>query len=158
MTIRPACSEDAEAITRTLLASAEHHARLDPERYFVPEAEILLTRYGDRLRSSDVTPARIMLVAEHDGEVVGFIEATLDVSQDPMHKNLRFCHVGEIAVLDSHRSKGIGTRLLGAVEDWGRRQGADFTSLEYLASNTRAGAFYQKMHYRMAAVTVIKRL
>ena len=37
--------------------------------------------------------------------------------------------------------------------------GAKFASLEYHAANTRANLFYQeRMGYRMASVTVIKRL
>jgi hypothetical protein len=35
--IRPAVPEDAEGIARTFIESAEHHAKLDPARYFVPE-------------------------------------------------------------------------------------------------------------------------
>jgi hypothetical protein len=34
MTIRPAVPDDADRITRLYLESAEHHASLDPERYF----------------------------------------------------------------------------------------------------------------------------
>ena len=35
ITIRPAGSEDADAIARTFLQSAEYHASLDPERYML---------------------------------------------------------------------------------------------------------------------------
>ena len=48
ITIRPAAAEDAEGITRTYMESSEHHARLDPERYRVPEVDAIAARYRER--------------------------------------------------------------------------------------------------------------
>jgi GNAT superfamily N-acetyltransferase len=159
MTIRPAAPEDVDGIGHVLLESAAHHASLDPERYFVPSLEMLTTRYRDRMRRPDDRESSVLMVADVSGEIVGFAEARLERSPDPMHRAVQFCHVGEIAVRARYRSHGIGARLLGAVEDWGRRHGAAFASLEYHAANTRAGAFYQRrMGYATAAVTAIKRL
>jgi GNAT superfamily N-acetyltransferase len=158
--LRPAVFNDAPGIARSLLESAEHHARLDSERYFVPPLETLLTRYQNRIRelSSD-GPAEIMLVAEQNGEIVGFIEAKIEESPDPMHRRMTFCHVAEIVVRTQHRSQGIGAQLLRGVEDWGREHGAQVASLEYHIANTSAGSFYhRKMGYSAAAVTAIKRL
>jgi ribosomal protein S18 acetylase RimI-like enzyme len=158
--LRPAVFEDAHGITLALLESAEHHARLDPERYFVPAFDTLFTRYQNRIRElRSGTSSEIMLVAEQNGEIVGFIEAKLEQSPDPMHRSMTFCHVGEIVVRGQHRSQGIGAQLVRGVEDWGREHGADFVSLEYHIANTRAASFYQrKMGYGPAAVTAIKRL
>ena len=47
---------------------------------------------------------------------------------------------------------------LRAAEDWGREQGAELASLEYLAANMRAASFYERTGYRVAAITAIKRL
>jgi hypothetical protein len=74
VTIRPAALGDAEGIARTLLESAEHHAGLDGERYWVPPADTLLTRYRDRLRCPDARVLEVMLVAADGGEIVGFVE------------------------------------------------------------------------------------
>jgi GNAT superfamily N-acetyltransferase len=101
----------------------------------------------------------ITLVAEWEGEIVGFIDARLDRSPDAMHREIIYCHVAEIAVRPRHQNKGIGARLLRAAEDWGRRHGAAFASLEDHIANSRADAFYQRrMGYRAAQITVIKRL
>jgi ribosomal protein S18 acetylase RimI-like enzyme len=160
ITIRPAVSEDADDIVRTYLESAEHHARLDPERYGVPAGEVISARYREgRQHPPDAGGEAITLVAELSGEIVGFIDARLDRSPDPMHREMIYCHVIEIAVSGRHQNHGIGGRLLQAAEDWGRRQGATFASLEYHAENTRAGEFYQRrMGYRTASITAIKRL
>jgi GNAT superfamily N-acetyltransferase len=158
LTIRPAVPEDADGITRTFLESAEYHANLEPERYWIPSAESISARYReDRQHPSDAEA--ITLVAELAGEIVGFIDARLEQSLDVMHRDLTFCFIADIAVSRRHQSQGIGGRLLEAAEDWGRGHGAHFSSLQYLAANTRAGAFYQRrMGYRVAAIMAIKRL
>ncbi len=160
ITIRPAVPEDADGIARTFVESAEHHARLDPERYSVPAAETVSARYREgRQHPPGAAGETITLVAELTGEIVGFIDARLDRSLDPMHREIIYCHVAEIAVCGEYQNQGIGGRLLRAAEDWGRGQGAEFASLEYHSANTRASMFYQRrMGYSAAHITAIKRL
>jgi len=158
--IRPAVPEDAERIARTFLESAEYHAELDPERYSTPTVETISARYREGRQHPSHAGSEVMtLVAELSGEIVGFIDARLEQSSDPMHREMIYCHIAEIAVACGHRNQGIGGRLLRAAEDWGHRLGAEFASLEYHAANTRASLFYQEsMGYRLASITVIKRL
>jgi GNAT superfamily N-acetyltransferase len=47
-----------------------------------------------------------------------------------MHREMIYCHIAEIAVRSQHRNQGIGSLSLRAAEDWGRREGAEFASLE----------------------------
>jgi ribosomal protein S18 acetylase RimI-like enzyme len=158
MTIRPAVPEDAEGITRTFLESAEYHAGLDHERYAIPDTEAIAARY----RAGQQHPpgmTAITLVAERDGGIAGFVDVRLDRSPDPMHRDLVYCHIVEIAVAIRHQRQGLGEALLKAAEDWGRLRGATFASLEYLPSNTRAANLYQqRLGYRVAAMTAVKRL
>lgn len=160
VTIRPAVAEDADGITRTYLESAEYHANLDPERYSVPAVEAISARYREgRQHPPGAGGEAITLVAELDGEVVGFLDARLERPPDPMLREFVYCHVVEIAVSRRRQSQGIGGRLLQAAEDWGRRQGAQFASLQYLAANVRADAFYRwRMGYRIAAHIAVKHL
>ena len=159
ITIRPAVSEDADGIARTFLESAEYHARLDPERYS-PALETISARYREgRQHPPGSDGEGITLVAELGNEIVGFLDARLEQSTDPMHRRMIYCHVAEIAVSFPHQNQGIGRQLLRAAEVWGRRQGAEFVSLEYHVANTRAGLLYQRhMGYCVASITAIKRL
>lgn len=160
ITIRAARSGDAEGIARVYLESAEYHASIDAERYepcaLAPTAE----RYREgRQHPSDGGGEAITLVAEISGEIVGFVDARLYRSPDPMHREMLYCHIVEIAVSRSHQSQGIGGQLLQAAEAWGREHGAELAMLEYNAANTRAGEFYQRrMGYRVASITALKRL
>lgn len=164
VTIRPATPGDAGAIVRPYLDSAVQHADLDPERYFVPAADAVVARYQEGRQHPPASEAEsVTLVAElggeGEGEIVGFVDARIDRSPDAMHREMSYCHIIEIAVSAAHQNQGIGARLLRAAEDWGRARGAAFASLEYLAANTRAAAFYERrMGYRAGAVTAIKRL
>jgi ribosomal protein S18 acetylase RimI-like enzyme len=160
ITIRPAVSGDADGIARIFLESAEYHASLDPERYSVPAVETISARYREgRQHPPHAAGDGITLVAELSGEIVGFIDARLEQSPDPMHREMVYCHIAEIAVSHQHQNQGIGGRLLRAAEDWGRRQGAEFASLEYHSANICASSFYQqRMGYRLASTIAIKRL
>jgi GNAT superfamily N-acetyltransferase len=159
ITIRPAAADDADGIARTFLESAEHHASLDPARYGVPSMAGIAARYRDGRQHPAGAADAITLVAELGCEIIGFVDARLDRSPDPMHRKLLYCVVVEIAVSRRHQGQGVGGQLLQAVEAWGREHGADFASLEYLVENTRAGDFYQRrMGYQPAHITAIKRL
>jgi ribosomal protein S18 acetylase RimI-like enzyme len=160
ITIRPAVSGDAEGIARRFLESAQYHASLDPERYSVPGFETISARYREgRQYPPHAAGGGITLVAELSREIIGFIDARLEQSLDLMHRETIYCHIAEIAVSSRHQNQGIGGQLLRAAEDWGRRQGAEFASLEYHAANVRASSFYQqRMGYRLASITAIKRL
>jgi ribosomal protein S18 acetylase RimI-like enzyme len=157
MTIRAAIPDDAGGITRVFLDSSEYHARLDPERYIVPHADAITARYRNGQQHPPDSQA-VTLVAELDGEIVGFVDARLSQSPDPMHRGLLFCHIVEIAVSSNHQSHGIGAQLLEAAENWGREHGAEFALLEYLAANIRAAEFYRRSGYGVASINVIKRL
>src|SRR5262249_13716554 len=121
ITIRTAVSGDADGIAGPFLESAEYHARLDPARYLLPAIETISARYREgRQHPTDARGEVITLVAELNGEIVGFIDAQLEQSPDPMHREMIYCHVAEIAVRSRHRNQGIGGLLLRAAEDWGR--------------------------------------
>lgn len=157
--IRRAVAEDADGIIRAFLESAEHHASLDPELYFVPEVETIAARYKEgRQHPAQGRAESITLVAELRAEIVGFIDVRLYQPMDAMHRQMIYCLISEIAVKREHQNHGIGGQLLRAAEDWGRQHGAEFAALEYQAANARAGAFYERMNYRLASITAIRRL
>ena len=157
--IRPAVSTDAEQIACIYMDSAGQHAELDPERYGLPSRQAISERYRESRQYGDQADVNhISFVAQAAEAIVGFIDVRLDRSPDPMHREMIYCHVAEIAISSRYRNRGIGAKLLGAAEGWGRAHGATFASLEYHARNTRAGAFYERAGYSVAAITAIKRL
>src|SRR6516164_3430255 len=99
ITIRPARPEDANGITRIYIESAEHHARLDPERYSVPARESIAARYREGKQHPPQTEAEsITLIAELGSEIVGFVDARVERFPDPMLCEMLYCRIVEIAV------------------------------------------------------------
>ena len=154
--IRTATTEDAEAITGVYLQSAEHHAAINPERYYVPDHAAIIDRYRTGGQHPRTGPDCVTLVAEVGNHLAGFVDARLEPTVDPMHRPMLYCYVVEIAVATEHRSHGFGKLLLEATEQWGRENGASFLSLEYNIRNPRAAAFYQRLGYQPASVATIK--
>jgi len=156
--IRPAGAEDADGIARAFLDSAEHHVPFDRDRFAIPAFDAVASRY----RTGAQHPAgvtSVTLIAELDGETVGFVDARLEQSPDPMLRPITYCYIAELAVCAPFRNRGVGRALMAAAEDWGRRHGAGFASLDYHVSNERAAAFYlQTMGYRVGHVIALKRL
>jgi ribosomal protein S18 acetylase RimI-like enzyme len=157
--IRPATAADAVGIARVYMQSAEHHARLDPDRYFVPNAEAIENRYRERRQHPTSGPHSITIVAVIEGDIAGFVDARLDRSLDAMHRDFIYCYIAEIAVAIDRQSRGVGEQLLSAAEEWGRENSAEYAMLEYLAGNERAASFYHdRMGYSVASVIAAKRL
>lgn len=140
------------------VASAQHHALLDPVRYAVPAVDAIAARYREGRQHAAGDRHSTTLVAERGGEIVGFVDCRLEQSPDPMHREMTYCHVVEIAVDAGQQHQGVGRRLLLAAEGWGRQRGATFALLEFLANNAGAAAFYSRMDYRVVSATAIKRL
>lgn len=88
---------------------------------------------------------RCIMVAETGGQVIGMCSAQLLVSTA---EGGMVALIEDMVVAGEYRGRGIGEKLLAAIEDWAVRQGA--TRLELLAdqTNTPALEFYQKMNWR----------
>jgi GNAT superfamily N-acetyltransferase len=94
-----------------------------------------------RLEAAMVATDAEVLVADHDGAVVGICTVYLDI------ESVRFgrrAWVEDLAVHHGHRSAGLGKALLDAAKDWARERGA--THLELDSGDARADAhrFYER--------------
>ncbi len=88
-------------------------------------------------------PGRICLVAEWHGEPVGFLVA---IGEDTIG------HIVTIDVLERHRRRGLGTRLLVEAERRMAAAGVRTIEMETATSNHAAVAFWKKHGYRTSGV------
>lgn len=84
----------------------------------------------------------IGLVAKVNGEIVGFVIGMLR-----QEKGKTVGHILTIDVLPEYRRKGIGLRLLKALENIFRGKGANISVLEVREDNIAALRLYQKLGY-----------
>jgi len=84
-------------------------------------------------------PLRKRIVALHRGRVVGFVSGT----RGDMKRSRHACHLA-IGIAESHTGKGIGKRLMDALEVWARNAGVARLDLRVVVQNERAISLYQR--------------
>ena len=131
ITVRPAGSSDAAA----LLSLASSFATS-----FTVDAE----RFGSQLGAILSDPASVLSVAVTDGEVVGYVAASLHPT---LYANGPAGWIEELMVHPAHRRGGVGRLLVSAVERWAQARGAVMVSL----ATRRAAEFWSAAGYEASA-------
>ncbi len=85
-----------------------------------------------------------------DGAIVGFCTAYLDLLS--VRYGLR-CWVEDLAVDPLHRSRGIGSALLGAARRWAAESGASHLELDSSEARRDAHRFYEREGSNVRAVS-----
>lgn len=122
---------DASAIVAIVNAYA-----LDPFGGAAPLPRDVQGRLVDGLRAH---PTTLVLLAFADGVPVGVAVCFVGFSTFQARPLL---NVHDLAVLPSHRGRGVGRALLAAVEARARARGCCKITLEVLETNHRARALY----------------
>jgi ribosomal protein S18 acetylase RimI-like enzyme len=154
--VRRATPDDVGALADVYQASAEHHVRLDPSLYSTPDFLALKERYRKRM---PLPATEEILVAEVDGDVVGWIELHLRPAsgQPRMMRDADTVEI-DVAVLPQHRGHGVGGRLMAAGEKWAAEKGAGLITMETHVANVDAIRFYQERHgFRTTGILMMKR-
>jgi len=87
-------------------------------------------------------PARLTLVAERDGEVVGHLVGT--VADGSAIRPVKLATLRSLYVRPAHRGTLTGARLVAAFLDWAREQGARLAEVTAYAANADAIRFYER--------------
>jgi ribosomal protein S18 acetylase RimI-like enzyme len=100
-----------------------------------------------------------ILVAEHDGRVVGFIcvLAGFD-SKDMIEADSKYAFVTDLVVTSGMRGHGVGQKLLQEAETYSRLRGARVIRLNVIAGNASARDFYSKAGFRELEIKLHKPL
>lgn len=135
--IRAATPSDATAVINAINAiCAEGGAFYVP--HFIPSPEWRAVLY-----QPESVPAHLLLVAEHEDEVIGVGRLF------PGAPHSFLCHVGELGllVLKPHRRHGIASLLLHKLLECAVQQGLEKVTLSVFASNAPAIALYRKFGF-----------
>lgn len=98
---------------------------------------------SDKLNALLNSTADKILVAEIDGEAVGYIHACdYDLLYAPHMKNIM-----GIAIFEKYKRRGAGRALLTAIEEWAAESGAEGVRLCSGEERTRAHEFYKSCGY-----------
>lgn len=103
--------------------------------------------YDELLRESPET----FFVAELAGEVLGYIMCRVEYGFSTLKKFgfARKGHIVSVAIMDDHRSKGLGSALVTEASNGMRQRGCTEAYLEVRVSNAPAIRLYQKLGFKI---------
>lgn len=138
ITVRPATTADIEAVWPLARDLATSHV-VDHPTYATIFAGLI------------VDPSVVLLVADEDGVVVGYL---LGQHHATFHAGGPVIWVEEVMAAEQRRGSGVGRALMEAVEDRARAAGAAYVAL----ATRRAADFYAALGYEESAAYVKKTL
>jgi ribosomal protein S18 acetylase RimI-like enzyme len=151
--IRPALEADLPAVARLAAKLVALHHAFDPLRFFQPErvAEGYQWWFARELPRDEV----VLLVAEQNGAVVGYVYARLE-ERDwnallDAHGALHDIYVDEPA-----RRSGVATQLLRAALKSLADKGAPRVVLHTAAPNVEAHALFEKLGFRRTMIEMTR--
>ncbi|MPY57370.1 GNAT family N-acetyltransferase [Streptomyces spongiae] len=97
-------------------------------------------------------PARLLLVAVHDGEVVGHLSGSL--TEPSAMRPVRSATLMAMYVWPRHRGSGVGARLVRAFLAWVREQGAEQAEVTAHSDNLDGIRFYEREGFRPHSLTL----
>ncbi len=141
--IRAARAEDAEAIGLLWEQLVVFHRERDAA---MPVAAADgAYRYAQRIANSLHDPYIQTLVAEYDGEVVGYVMGTIIDLLPEMFEAERAGFLADIYVVPGLRGRGIGRSLVDTLANWFRGRGIDHMEWYVASSNAEGIAFWETM-------------
>jgi GNAT superfamily N-acetyltransferase len=162
ITLRSATSDDAHALAGLSLESSAYYAEIAPETHLPGEeegfAEWIVAEW-------DEGPKTLALVAEIQGKIAGYLEATIQEppewgrffgSRDLRERRL---YINALLTAGAYRRRGVATRLVEAAEDWGRQRGARVALLDTFYESPLSVPFWEeRMGYARRSIIFRKRL
>lgn len=156
VTIRAATEHDVEALGRLGAHLMRTHHQFDPQRFMAP-GDQPEDGYGWFLGSQLGDPDVVVLVAERDGRVIGYVYAGLEPrSWKELREAAGFVH--DIVVEEEGRRLGVATALVEAAVQWLREHGAPRVLLWSAAPNEQAQRLFGKLGFRPTMVEMTREL
>lgn len=156
ITVRPATPRDLPTIGRLGALLVRLHHDFDPER-FIAAAPRTEQRYASFLGSQLDEPDVVILVAELDGEVVGYTYSGVE-DYDYMALRGPAGALYDIVVDPEHRGRGVGRMLLEATLAALAARGAPRFVLSTAEQNLSAQRLFARAGFRRTMIEMTREL
>ncbi|WP_104433888.1 GNAT family N-acetyltransferase [Kineococcus xinjiangensis] len=139
MSLRRAVRADVAAVV-DLIAAEQPGRHLDDS-----DADADLTPYLAAFEAIDTDPAQLLVVVEHDGEIV----ATMQLTFIPglARRGALRAQVEAVRVRHDHRGRGLGAAMMRWAIAEARRRGCALVQLTSDTSRTAAHRFYGRLGF-----------
>lgn len=139
MYIRVANMKDVEQLRRLYFELETDGVVYQPEHFIIGH------RNDEFFNSIFENDNQDILVADVDETVVGFSHVMILKQKNiACLKPQTAVYIQDMDVLESMRNKGIGTLLINASKEYGKRRGADFIRTEVFPQNIDGLRFYER--------------
>ena len=149
ITVRPATAADQDPLGRFGGALMRMHHEADSRRFI--QVEHPEVGYGRFLVSQIANPDSLVLVADHEGAVVGYVYADVE-STSWMDLRGPCGYVHDVYVDASARRLGAGRALMRAAIDWIRSKGRSQVVLMTKTANEHAQSLFSTLGFRPTMV------
>jgi ribosomal protein S18 acetylase RimI-like enzyme len=156
ISIRPATRADLPALGKLGALLLKTHYGFDSQRFMAPSDgsdQGYAWFLGTQLREDDV----VVLVAERQGSVVGYVYAGLEPqSWKELREACGFIH--DVVVDTRGRRSGVATALIEAASEWLRAHGAPRVMLWTAQQNEGAQRLFEGLGFRRTMVEMTREL
>jgi len=149
---------DAAGIVRISRENARFYTELAPDYFKQPDEDGFVELFENDAKWRDA-PENLALVAEVEGDVAGYLEATVlqpletaawQAQRDLGETRLAINFVG---TADVHKRRGVATSLVEAAEEWGRSKGATVSVCDTYVDSPLSVPFWERrMGYARKAI------
>ena len=144
--VRRAVSKDVTELGELGIALMRTHYAFDDRRFLEPN-QADAGGYARFLESQLDEQDAVVLVAEQQGRIVGYVYAAVEPrSWKELRDECGFIH--DLLVADVARRAGVGEALLNAAIEWLREQGMPRVVLGTAAQNDTARRLFERRGFR----------
>lgn len=154
--IRRATPADLDAVGRLGAALLRAHHQFDPDRFMAPgiDAE---AGYAWFLGTQLDEPDALVLVADDEGQVVGYVYAGIEPrSWKELREEAGFIH--DVLVHEGRRGAGLAQALVDAAITWCRDRGAPRVVLWTADRNADAQRLFRRLGFRATMIEMTREL
>jgi ribosomal protein S18 acetylase RimI-like enzyme len=154
--VRRATPADLPTVGRLGALLVSEHYDFDPQRFLAPRPETpagYASFISTQLKDPDVT----VLVAEDDGDVIGYAYAAVE-GYDYMALRGPAGVLHDIIVAPEHRGRGVGRLLLGAALEFFRSRGVPRVVLSTAERNEAAQRLFASAGFRRTMIEMAREL
>ena len=156
LTLRPGRITDREALGRLGTLLVTEHYEFDRLRFLAPGPDTP-EGYGQFLVSQVDEPDAVLLVAEIDGNVVGYVFGALEGNNYMLLRGPSGA-IYDLVLDPEHRGRGIGSKLLNAALDVLRDKGAPRAVLFTAEKNVGAHRLFERSGFRRTMIEMTREL